>query len=244
MDLIYKINTIKLSLKLLLLGLLLSSCANSVELPEVKSTSLINKEIVKIGYESYVIPIPDGYDMVSPNKKEYIGDVVNPIQPWKLENILKAYISKYIPSSSKARFVAYGTIPEVNKQINQSQSAEFVSQMSSVMSDLTRNYDQLKKLPQFKSLIAGLSSKYDFGIVEMGNFDLIHKDENSFVSSSTIDLRFINGDRYNHYYAGSFVIIDGNVIIIAAVDISNSDEEPIWHRDLVLRLTSELKALN
>ena len=244
MDLMYKINKMKLPLKLLLIGVLLSSCANSVELPEVKSTSLINKEIIKIGNESYVIPIPDGYDMLSPDKKEYIGDVVNPGQPWKQEDILKAYISQYIPSTSKTRFVAYGTSSIINKNINQSQAAELIDQMSLVISNFSGNQDQFSQLMQSKKVRDHLISKLGFEVISMGNLNLLHKDTNSITSSSTLDLRFKNGESYKHHYAGSLIVIDGNVILIAAVDISNSDKEPIWHKDLVLKLTSELKALN
>jgi len=244
MDLMYKINKMKLSFKLLLTGLLLSSCANSVELPEVKSTSLINKEIIKIGNESYVISIPDGYDMLSPDKKEYIGDVVNPGQPWKQEDILKAYISKYIPSSSKTRFVAYGTSSLLNKNINQSQAVELIDQMSLVISNFSRNQDQFSQLMQSKKVREHLISKLGFEVITMRNLNLLHKDTNSITSSSTLDLRFKNGESYKHHYAGALIVIDGNVILIAAVDISNSDKEPIWHKDLVLKLTSELKALN
>ena len=240
----YKINKMKLSFKLLLTGLLLSSCANSVELPEVKSTSLINKEIIKIGNESYVISIPDGYDMLSPDKKEYIGDVVNPGQPWKQEDILKAYISKYIPSSSKTRFVAYGTSSLLNKNINQSQAVELIDQMSLVISNFSRNQDQFSQLMQSKKVREHLISKLGFEVITMRNLNLLHKDTNSITSSSTLDLRFKNGESYKHHYAGALIVIDGNVILIAAVDISNSDKEPIWHKDLVLKLTSELKALN
>jgi len=244
MDLMYKINKMKLPLKLLLIGVLLSSCANSVELPEVKSTSLINKEIIKIGNESYVISIPDGYDMLSPDKKEYIGDVVNPGQPWKQEDILKAYISQYIPSTSKTRFVAYGTSSIINKNINQSQAAELIDQMSLVISNFSGNQDQFSQLMQSKKVRDHLISKLGFEVISMGNLNLLHKDTNSITSSSTLDLRFKNGESYKHHYAGSLIVIDGNVILIAAVDISNSDKEPIWHKDLVLKLTSELKALN
>ena len=240
----YKINKMKLPLKLLLIGVLLSSCANSVELPEVKSTSLINKEIIKIGNESYVISIPDGYDMLSPDKKEYIGDVVNPGQPWKQEDILKAYISQYIPSTSKTRFVAYGTSSIINKNINQSQAAELIDQMSLVISNFSGNQDQFSQLMQSKKVRDHLISKLGFEVISMGNLNLLHKDTNSITSSSTLDLRFKNGESYKHHYAGSLIVIDGNVILIAAVDISNSDKEPIWHKDLVLKLTSELKALN
>jgi len=244
MDLMYKINKMKLPLKLLLIGVLLSSCANSVELPEVKSTSLINKEIIKIGNESYVISIPDGYDMLSPDKKEYIGDVVNPGQPWKQEDILKAYISQYIPSTSKTRFVAYGTSSIINKNINQSQAAELIDQMSLVISNFSRNQDQFSQLMQSKKVREHLISKLGFEVITMRNLNLLHKDTNSITSSSTLDLRFKNGESYKHHYAGSLIVIDGNVILIAAVDISNSDKEPTWHKDLVLKLTSELKALN
>jgi len=244
MDLMYKINKMKLPLKLLLIGVLLSSCANSVELPEVKSTSLINKEIIKIGNESYVISIPDGYDMLSPDKKEYIGDVVNPGQPWKQEDILKAYISQYIPSTSKTRFVAYGTSSLLNKNINQSQAVELIDQMSLVISNFSRNQDQFSQLMQSKKVREHLISKLGFEVITMRNLNLLHKDTNSITSSSTLDLRFKNGESYKHHYAGSLIVIDGNVILIAAVDISNSDKEPIWHKDLVLKLTSELKALN
>ena len=240
----YKINKMKLPLKLLLIGVLLSSCANSVELPEVKSTSLINKEIIKIGNESYVISIPDGYDMLSPDKKEYIGDVVNPGQPWKQEDILKAYISQYIPSTSKTRFVAYGTSSLLNKNINQSQAVELIDQMSLVISNFSRNQDQFSQLMQSKKVREHLISKLGFEVITMRNLNLLHKDTNSITSSSTLDLRFKNGESYKHHYAGSLIVIDGNVILIAAVDISNSDKEPIWHKDLVLKLTSELKALN